>query len=83
MQKDDFPLYNTNQKIKLVTKNKELEQKHAKISEEKKYILRSVQILLETFHPRGNRNIYLLYLLTRGTKYLKEMMNLLPFIEFV
>ena len=31
MQKDDFPLYNTNQKIKLVTKNKEPEQKHAKL----------------------------------------------------
>ena len=26
MQKDDFPLYSTNQKIKLVTKNKEPEQ---------------------------------------------------------
>ena len=31
MQKDDFPLYNTNKKIKLVTKNKEPEQKHAKL----------------------------------------------------
>jgi hypothetical protein len=31
MQKDDFPLYNTNQKIKLVAKNKEPEQKHAKL----------------------------------------------------
>jgi len=31
MQKDDFPLYNTNQKIKLVTKNKEPEQKHAQL----------------------------------------------------
>jgi hypothetical protein len=29
--KDDFPLYNTNQKIKLVTKNKEPDQKHAKL----------------------------------------------------
>ena len=31
MQKNNFPLYNTNQKIKLVTKNKEPEQKHAKL----------------------------------------------------
>ena len=31
MQKDDFPLYNTNQKIKFVTKNKQSEQKHAKL----------------------------------------------------
>jgi hypothetical protein len=30
VQKDDFPLYNINKKIKLVTKNKEPEQKHAK-----------------------------------------------------
>ena len=27
MQKDGFPLYNTNQKVKLVTKNEEPEQK--------------------------------------------------------
>ena len=32
MQKDDFPLYNTNPKIKLVTKNKEPEQKACKIN---------------------------------------------------
>jgi hypothetical protein len=31
MQKDDFPLYNTNKKIKLVTQNKEPEQKDAKL----------------------------------------------------
>jgi hypothetical protein len=31
MQKNDFPLYNTNKKIKLVTKNKEPKQKHAKL----------------------------------------------------
>ena len=31
MLKDDFPLYNTNQKIKLVAKNKEPEQKHAQL----------------------------------------------------
>jgi hypothetical protein len=31
MQKDDFPLYNTNQKRKLVAKNKEPEQKDAKL----------------------------------------------------
>ena len=31
MQKDDFLLYNANQIIKRVTKNKEPEQKHAKL----------------------------------------------------
>jgi len=31
MQKDDFQLYNTNQNIKLVTKNKEPVQMHAKL----------------------------------------------------
>ena len=31
MQKDDFPLYNTNQKRKLAAKNKEPEQKHVKL----------------------------------------------------
>ena len=49
MQKDDFPLYNTNQKINLVAKNKEPEQKHAKLIY---FILLINPMLLSSIQPR-------------------------------